>query len=31
MPSSTYSFKFGAIECFPLSDGSFPCSPNWFF
>ncbi len=31
MPSSTYSFKVGEIECFPLSDGSFPYPPGMFF
>jgi len=31
MPRSTYSFKVGDIECFPLSDGSFPYPPGLFF
>jgi glyoxylase-like metal-dependent hydrolase (beta-lactamase superfamily II) len=29
--SELYSFKIGDIQCAPVSDGSLPYLPNWFF
>lgn len=29
--SEPYSFNVGAIQCCPVSDGSLPYPPNWFF
>ena len=31
MADEAYSFNVGEIQCAPLSDGSLPYPPNWFF
>jgi catechol 2,3-dioxygenase-like lactoylglutathione lyase family enzyme len=31
MPGEVYSFKVGAIQCTPVSDGSFPYPTSLFF
>jgi glyoxylase-like metal-dependent hydrolase (beta-lactamase superfamily II) len=31
MTGEAYSFKVGETQCAPLSDGSLPYPPNWFF
>ena len=31
MAGEAYSFNVGEIQCAPLSDGSLPYPPNWFF
>ncbi len=31
MGGEAYSFKVGEIQCAPVSDGSFPYPPSWFF